>query len=84
MGRFHISQDETGYFQLTYEDDQGNLRLMSYQHDSPDQLVEDAMELAKSGKFGSATIVIDPHPPSSRVAVGASRSHRPAPKKAGA
>jgi hypothetical protein len=85
MPRFHVSQDETGYFQLTYEDDEGNLKLMSYQYESPDQLIEDAVEMAKSGKFGSATVVVDPRrrPPNDGVAF-VSRDERPAPRKAGA
>jgi hypothetical protein len=83
MGRFHISQDETAFFQLTYEDDAGNLRLMSYQHESPDQLVEDAMELAKRDEFRSATILVDPQRRSLDAPVGFARSDRPAPQKAG-
>jgi hypothetical protein len=82
MGRFHISQDETGYFQLTYENDAGELALVSYQFDSPDQLVEDATKLAESGQFGRATIVVDPtrRPlPETRLDLA---DQRPSPRKA--
>jgi hypothetical protein len=83
MGRFHISQDETGYFQLAYENDAGQLTLVSYQSDNPDQLVEDATKLADSGEFGPATVVVDPSRrvlPESAVDIG---DQRPAPRKAG-
>ena len=39
MARFHVSQDETGYFQLTFEDDAGELRLVSYQAKTAEQLI---------------------------------------------
>jgi hypothetical protein len=89
MSRFHISQDETERFQLTYEDDAGQLTLLSYDFDDPDQLVDDAMKLAKSGKYGDAVVVVDPSRRAS-LRAGAARaaarpiSHRPAPRKAGA
>lgn len=83
MARFHVSQDETGYFQLTYEDDAGALTLVSYQFETPEQLIEDATELALSEEFTGATVVVDP----ARRAVSeaaATGSMRPAPRKAGA
>ncbi len=83
MGRFHISQDETTYFQLTYEDDVGNLRLMSYQHESPNQLVEDAMEMAKKEEFHDATIVVDPNRHPRAEAPDVDSDEPPAPQRAG-
>ena len=95
MARFHISQDDTGYFQLTLENDAGELRLISYQAVTAEQLIERAIELARSGEFGNATIVADvavqPVPGVAEVAgravpdvAGGARSWRPAPRKAGA
>ena len=83
MGRFHISQDETGYFQLTYEDDAGALTLVSYQFDSADQLVEDATKLAQSGEFGAATVMIDPARRALPESAADLSGERPAPRKAG-
>ena len=85
MSRFHITQDETGYFQLTFEDDEGGLQLVSYQSDSPKQLVEDAMEMAASGDFGAATVVVDPRktPLNDISESAAMASARPAPRRAG-
>jgi Holliday junction resolvase-like predicted endonuclease len=85
MPRFHITQDETGYFQLTYENDQGELTLVSYEFDSPKQLVEDAMKMAESGEYGQAVVVVDPRrqqrvTDSARARVA---HHRPAPRRAG-
>jgi hypothetical protein len=85
MSRFHITQDETGYFQLTYENDQGELTLVSYEFDSPKQLVEDAMKMAESGEYGQAVVVVDPRR-EARVTASARAPvahHRPAPRRAG-
>jgi hypothetical protein len=85
MSRFHITQDETGFFQLTYENDQGELTLVSYEFDSPKQLVEDAMKMAASGKFGSALVVVDPvrRELSSPAARAIATHNRPVPRRAG-
>ena len=83
MSRFHVSQDDTGYFQLTFENDAGELTLVSYQFEAPDQLIEDAKKLAESGDYGAATIVVDP----ARRPVAESadaEGGRPSPRKAGA
>jgi uncharacterized protein YegP (UPF0339 family) len=87
MARFHVSQDETGYFQLTLENDAGELRLVSYQAKTAEQLIERAIELVRSGEYGDATIVADvtKRPPAEITTAEADeRSWRPAPRKAGA
>jgi hypothetical protein len=83
MSRFHVSQDETGYFQLTYENNAGDLTLVSYQFDSPEQLIEDATEMAESGEFGAATVVVDPQRRSPEGLLEGPKGHRPAPRRAG-
>jgi hypothetical protein len=84
MARFHVSQDETGFFQLTFENDEGQLALVSYHFEAPDQLIEDAVEMVESGVYGRATVVVDP---ARRVeelaATEALDVHRPAPRRAG-
>ena len=82
MSRFHISQDDTGYFQLSFEDDAGELTLVSYQFEDPDQLIEDATAMARSGKYGAATVVVDPVRRPVAESAGADEE-RPAPRKAG-
>jgi hypothetical protein len=86
MARFHVSQDETGFFQLTFENDQGELKLISHQFDRPDQLIEDATEMAASGEFGQATVVVDPSRKAlpESAALAAAEYRRPKPRKAGA
>jgi len=83
--RFHVSQDETGYFQLTYEDEQGALTLVSHQFDTPKQLIEDAVEMAESGEFGDAVVVVDGRRRAvAETASAAARDERPAPRRADA
>ena len=82
MSRFHVSQDDTGYFQLSFEDDAGELTLVSYQFEEPDQLIEDAKKLAESGEYGAATVLVDPTRRPVAEAADA-EGDRPAPRKAG-
>ena len=60
MARLHISQDDTGFWQLAFEDDDGALTLISHQFSAPDHLIEDARELVDKGRVPGATIVIGP------------------------
>ena len=60
MTKFHISQDETGCWQLSFEDADGNLSLISHQFPSPEHLIEDARELVLSGRAPDAVIIIGP------------------------
>ena len=86
MARFHVSQDETGFFQLTYENDRGELTLVSHQFDDPEQLIEDATELAASGEFGDATVLVAPSPrprPAFEARIAGVAYRRPAPRRAG-
>ena len=60
MSRFHISQDETGFWQMSFETAAGDLSLVSHQFPSPDHLIEDAQRMVDSGDFPNATIVVAP------------------------
>ena len=84
MSKFHISQDDTGYWQLAFEDDNGKLSLVSHQFTSPAHLIEDANEMVASGDFPNATIVIAPPRPQPKVALEATPKdyQRPAPRRA--
>ena len=83
MSQLHISQDETGYWQLSLEDDDGKLSLLSHQFPSPDHLIEDARELVAEGKVPGGVIVIGP-PASSETGARAVRQayRKPAPQRA--
>jgi hypothetical protein len=84
MARLHISQDETGFWQLSFEDDDGSMTLISHQFPSPDHLIEDARELVESGKVPGAAIVVGaPQKRAARAAVEVARPYsKPAPRKA--
>lgn len=87
MARFHITQDETGFYQLTFENDQGELTLVCHQFATPDHLIADAQDLVATGDYGDALIVIAPprRRPSRAPAAGAGPKEykRPAPRRAG-
>jgi hypothetical protein len=81
--RLHISQDETGYWQLSLEDDDGKLSLLSHQFPSPDHLIEDARELVDEGKVPGGVIVIGPAAPQGAQARAVrARYTKPAPRRA--
>ena len=85
MSRFHISQDETGFWQMSFENDAGDLSLVSHQFPSADHLIEDAHEMVDSGRFPDATIVVAPPRRSVdglEAALGAQDYERPAPRRA--
>lgn len=83
MPQLHISQDETGYWQLTLEDDDGRLSLLSHQFSSPDHLIEDARELVADGKVPGGVIVIGPAAPAAARSRSAGKPYvKPAPQKA--
>jgi hypothetical protein len=83
MAQLHISQDETGFWQMAFEDDDGTLTLISHQFTSPDHLIQDARDLVEEGKAPGATIVIGPpRPPETRTRGLAKPYSKPAPRKA--
>ena len=82
MAKLHISQDDTGFWQLSFEADDGSLTLISHQFPAPDHLIEDARELVEKGKGPNAAIVIGaPRPVAESPARSGSYS-KPAPRKA--
>lgn len=83
MARLHISQDDTGFWQMAFEDDDGTLTLVSHQFSSPDHLIEDARELVETGKVPGAAIVIGPPRHGDVRALEASTPYsKPAPRRA--
>jgi hypothetical protein len=83
MPRLHISQDETGYWQLTMEDDNGALTLLSHQFPTPDHLIEDARDLVAEGTVPDGVIVVGPPVAPATAAVARTQGYkRPAPRKA--
>jgi hypothetical protein len=85
MAKLHISQDDTGFWQLSFEDDDGTLTLISHQFPTPDHLIDDARELVEKGKVPNAAIVIGaPRPQAARARARSANSaySKPAPRKA--
>ena len=87
MARLHITQDETGFWQLALEDDRGQLTLLSHQFTSPDHLIEDAREMVADGVVPGAVILVGAPQPAHAAAARRTRSvspdyQRPAPRKA--
>lgn len=84
MARLHVTQDETGFWQLSLEDDAGQLTLISHQFETPDHLIEDARELVADGVVPGAAIIIGPpRPARDRSLEVVSRDYRrPPPRKA--
>ena len=85
MPRLHISQDDTGFWQLSLEEDGGQMKLISHQFPSPDHLIQDARELVEDdGELHGAAIVIGaPRPRPQAAFESAPRDYvRPAPRKA--
>ena len=83
MSKLHIAQDETGFWQLSLEDDQGQLTLLSHQFPTPEHLIQDARELVEDGTVGDAAIIIGPPRPQLAAARSIPGDYkRPAPRKA--
>jgi hypothetical protein len=84
MARLHISQDDTGFWQMSFEDDDGTLTLISHGFPAPDHLIEDARQLVEKGKVPGAAIIIGPpRPPATGAPAPAKREYsKPAPQKA--
>jgi hypothetical protein len=83
MARLHISQDDTGFWQMSFEDDDGALTLISHGFPAPDHLIEDARQLVEKGKVPGAAIVIGPpRAPATTAHAQARREYsKPAPQK---
>ena len=87
MPRLHISQDDTGFWQLSMEADDGTLTLLAHQFLTPDHLIEDAREIVDEGRVPGAVILVGPRRgptlPQLRLAAASTQDYRePAPRKA--
>ena len=83
MPTLHIAQDETRCWQLSFEDDGGNLTLISHQFPSPDHLIGDAQDLVAKHKVPLGTVVVLGAPTSDRPRDATDPPYRkPAPRRA--
>jgi hypothetical protein len=82
MPTFHISQDDTGFWQLAFEDDDGTLTLVSHHFPEPEHLIEDARDLVTDGRAPNALIMIGPPRFDAPVPVDPSRPYvKPLPRR---
>jgi hypothetical protein len=82
MAQLHISQDDTGFWQMSFQDDDGTLTLISHQFPAPDHLIQDARELVEKGRVPGAAIIIGPPRTLEASARAVPRRYsKPAPRK---
>jgi hypothetical protein len=87
MNKLHITQDDSGYWMMSLEKEDGELSLLAYQFETPEHLVENAQEMVVEGRIANAQIIVDPPRPAAAAlaeAGVAEEYRRPAPRKAGA
>jgi hypothetical protein len=58
VATLHISQDDTKCWQLSFEDADGSLTLISHSFPSADHLLEDARELVAARKVPPGTVIM--------------------------
>jgi hypothetical protein len=85
MDKFHITQDDFGFWMLSLEKEDGTLSLVAHHFSAPEHLIENANEMIAEGKV-RAVVVVDPPKsrPAARAAATSAAYTKPAPRKAGA
>jgi hypothetical protein len=58
--RLHVTQDSNGYWLLSFEDDDGSLRLLAHLSASRELLLDEAKTFAAHGRFQGAEVLADP------------------------
>ncbi len=84
--KLHVAQDDFGFWELSFEDDDGSLTLLAHQFVDPSHLIQDAHEMVLHGELPDAVVVVDPprRQVQRTVAAWPAGYRRPAPKRAGA
>jgi len=83
VATLHISQDDTKCWQLSFEDDAGNLTLISHSFPNPDHLLDDARDLVAKNKVPKGTVIVLAPPTSDRPRDDTDPPYcKPAPRKA--
>ena len=83
MTKLHITQDDYGYWQMSVEEKDGNLRLLAHYSETPAHLIENAHELVEEGKYPDAVVIVDPPRPALQAALAVGDYRTPPPRKAG-
>jgi hypothetical protein len=82
--RLHVTQDGSGFWLLSLENEDGTLELHAHQFPSRDLLLHEANTLAAHGHLRGAQVVVDPPGPPTGSAAPARPTQyvRPKPKRA--
>jgi len=83
MTKLYITQDDYGFWQMSVEDEAGNLRLLAHHAETSAHLVENAHELVETGRYPDAVVIVDPPRATARVASATGGYQTPPPRKAG-
>ena len=84
MTKLHITQDDYGFWQMSVEDDAGNLRLLAHHAATSAHLVENAHELVETRRYPDAVVIVDPPRATVRAASAHAEGYKtPPPRKAG-
>jgi hypothetical protein len=85
MDKLHITQDDYGYWMLSFEQEDGTMSLVAHQFGGPEHLIEHANELIAEHKL-NAVVVIDPprDRPTAEGRTVLEGYKKPAPRRAGA
>jgi hypothetical protein len=60
MKKLHVAQDDFGFWELSFEDEDGSLTLLAHQFVDPSHLIQDAYEMVLHGELPHAVAVVDP------------------------
>jgi hypothetical protein len=79
MARPHNSQEETGFWQLSLEDHEGALTLISNGFSAPDHVIEDAGQLVEKARCPAQQSSSDRERTARSRALARNESSKPAP-----
>jgi hypothetical protein len=83
--RLHVTQDSSGFWLLSVEEEDGSLKLLAHQFPSRELLLHEANTLAAQGHLQGSEVVADPPQQvaeSLAPQAGAAQYVRPQPKRA--
>ena len=87
--KLHITQDDRGYWLMSFEDEDGRLSRITSLHEDRLHLVNDALEMVEKKIYPGATVVIEagrPRPSNRAETFGMlespHRQRRPPPRRA--
>ena len=83
MNKLHITQDDYGFWMLSYEQEDGTLSLVAHQFADPEHLIEHANELVRERNLNAVVMIEPPRTAPTREATAAEGYSKPEPRRAG-